>query len=61
MKKQMKILAVLLAVVLTLAMTACDLLVNPSLRDAAKGYFITNTPTYTPEELGYENHKKGNE
>ena len=41
--------------------TACDLLVNPSLRDAAKGYFIANTPTYTPEELGYENHKKGNE
>ena len=44
-----------------LAMTACDLLINPSLRNAAKDYFKTNTPVYTPEELGYENYKKGNE
>lgn len=39
-----------------LAMTACDLLTDASLREAAKRYFAANTPVYTAEELGYEQH-----
>lgn len=36
-----------------LAMTACDLLADASLRSEARNYFRANTPSYTPEELGY--------
>ena len=40
-----------------LAMTACDLLTDPSLRAAAKSYFKANTPTYSPEKLGYDKER----
>lgn len=43
-----------------LAMTACDLLTDAELRKSAKAYFAANTPSYSPEILGYDK-LKGND